>query len=75
MLYVILVGSFVAMVIEFRALKEKHYIREIVCGMVLFAVGVILNFLRIAHIELPSPLVGIRILFQPLSEFITTILS
>ncbi|MGN7413015.1 hypothetical protein [Paenibacillus sp. SAF-068] len=75
MLYVILVGSIFAMVIEFRALKEKQYVREIVYSLVLFAVGVIFIVLRIAHIELPSPLEGIRMIFQPVSQFITTILS
>ncbi|MGF9696255.1 MULTISPECIES: hypothetical protein [Paenibacillus] len=75
MQYVILVVVILTMSYEFRNLKEKHYIREIVYSSVLLTIGVILIVLEIANMKLPSPLMGIRILFQPVSQFFVNILS
>jgi hypothetical protein len=75
MLYVILIGSILASLYEFKKLKEKHYVREIVISSVLLSIGAILILLQIVNIELPSPLVGIRILLQPVSRLIAEILS
>jgi len=68
MLYVIIVGSILASFYELQKLKEKHYIREIVISSVLLTIGTILTLLQIFNIELPSPLVVIRFLFQPVSK-------
>ena len=75
MLYLILVGSILASLYEFRKLKEKQYIREITISSILLAIGAILIILQIVNIELPSPLVGIRTLFKPVSQLLAEILS
>ncbi|MNO88780.1 hypothetical protein D3C76_802450 [compost metagenome] len=75
MLYLILLGSIIASLFEFQKLKQKQYWREIAFSSVLLTVGAIMIFLRILNIEPPSPLVGIRIIFQPVSQLLTKILS
>ncbi|MNO86946.1 hypothetical protein D3C76_783610 [compost metagenome] len=75
MLYVILVGSILASLYELKQLKEKHYVREIVISSVLLTIGAILIILQIVNMELPSPLVVIQALLQPVSRLIAEILS
>ena len=75
MLYAVLIISVLAMLYEFKYLREKRYVREIVVSSVLFTIGAILILLQIAHLELPSPLIGIQFIFQPVSQYIATILS
>ncbi|AHC19934.1 MULTISPECIES: hypothetical protein [Paenibacillus] len=75
MLYVILVSSILTSLYEFKKFKKKQYVREIVFSSVLLTIGVILIILRIANIELPTPLTGIRILFQPVSRLLIEMLS
>lgn len=70
MLYVILAGSILASLYELKKLKEKHYTREIVFSSVLLTVGTILTLLHIFNIELPSPLMVIQFLFQPVSDLL-----
>lgn len=75
MLYAVLIISILTMFYEFRQLKEKHHVREMVVSSILFAAGAILIVLKIGHVELPSPLAGIRMIFQPVSQYIARILS
>lgn len=75
MLYMILIGSIIASLYEYKKLKEKHYVCEIMCSSIFLTVGIVLISLRIVNIELPSPLATIRYLFEPISRFITEILS
>ncbi|WP_342420107.1 hypothetical protein [Paenibacillus sp. FSL H8-0168] len=75
MLYVILVTSILTSLYEFKKFKEQHYLREIVFSSILLIIGVILIILRIANIKLPTPLTGVQILFQPISRFLTEMLS
>lgn len=70
MLYVILIVSILASLYELKKLKEQHYTREMVISLVLLAIGTILTLLYIFHIELPSPLMVIQFLFQPISELL-----
>lgn len=75
MLYSVLIISILAMFYEFRQLKEKHRVREMVVSLTLFTVGTTLIILELVHVELPSPLTGLRWIFQPVSQYIASILS
>lgn len=75
MLYVILAGSILATLYELEQLKQKNYMREIVISSVLLTIGFVLILLQIVHIDLPSPLLAIRFLFQPASKWFAEILS
>lgn len=75
MLYVILAGSVLASLYELEQLKQKHYVREIVISSVLLVIGFVLIMLQIVHIDLPSPLLAIRFVFQPVSKWFEEILS
>ncbi|MCM3203187.1 hypothetical protein [Paenibacillus illinoisensis] len=75
MLYAILIISILTMYYEFRQLKEKHRVREMVVSLTLFTVGTTLIILELVHVELSSPLTGIRWFFQPVSQYIARILS
>lgn len=73
MLYMILAGSILASLYEFKNLKKKHYVREILFSSILLTIGATLILLQIFNIDVPSPLLVIRFLFQPLSQLISGI--
>lgn len=75
MLYAILIGSILASLYELKKSRQKHHVREIVISSVLLTIGAILILMQIVNIKLPSPLVGIQFLFQPVSQLLTEILS
>ncbi|GAB1154851.1 hypothetical protein YWY31_08760 [Paenibacillus illinoisensis] len=75
MLYAVLIISILTMFYEFRQLKEKPRVREMVVSTTLFTIGTTLIILELVHVELPSPLTGIRWFFQPVSQYIARILS
>lgn len=49
MLYAVLIISILTMFYEFRQLKEKHHVREMVVSSILFTAGVTLIVLKIVH--------------------------
>lgn len=75
MLAVVLIISLTAMVGEYRTLMKANRRREIALSAILMLVGIILSILRAFHIPIPSPLVVIRILFQPAGQFFNQLLS
>lgn len=73
MLYMILTGTILASLFEFKKLKKKHYMREILFSSILLTIGATMILLQIFNIGIPSPLFFIRFLFQPLSKLISGI--
>lgn len=60
---------------EYRELMKQKRNREIVASTALLIVGITLGILQQLEVDIPSPMVGIQFLFQPLSQFVKEMLS
>lgn len=74
MLAPILVLFLVAALFEYRNLKKQKRYREIISSAILLAAGLTLGILQLLHVEIPSPMSGIKTLLQPLSHLLTGLL-
>lgn len=74
MLAPILVLFLVAALLEYRSLKKQKRYREIISSAILLAAGLTLGLLQLYHVDIPSPMSGIKTLFQPLSQLLTKLI-
>lgn len=74
MLAPILVLFLVAALLEYRSLKKQKRYREIIYSAILLAAGLTLGILRLLHVDIPSPMSGIKTLFQPLIHLLARLL-
>lgn len=74
MLAPILVLFLVAALLEYRSLKKQKRYREMISSAILLAVGLTLGILRLLHVEIPSPMSGIKTLFQPVIHLLARLL-
>ncbi len=76
MLLAIVMGIALAgSLIEYRSLARLKQRRDIAVGAVFLAAGLLLGVLRLAQVNLPSPLGIIDTPFQPASQFVAKLLS
>ncbi|WP_201008114.1 hypothetical protein [Paenibacillus glycanilyticus] len=70
-LLIFLAGAFM----EYRVLMKKRQIRDIVVSACFLSVGVALVLLRQLQVNLPSPMMGINVLFKPIDLFMSRLLK
>jgi hypothetical protein len=71
----VLLISLIAAIFEYRNLRNNHQVREITVSAILLLAGLTLGILRYFDVSIPSPLYGIRALFQPASQYLMRLLS
>ncbi len=71
MLYVLIL-TLLAYLLEYKHLIKQQMSREILISVVLLIAGIILVSLELLHIHLPSPLIGLMTLIEPINLAIQT---
>ncbi|WP_336785523.1 hypothetical protein [Paenibacillus sp. MMO-177] len=70
-LLIFLTGAY----LQYRVLWKKQEIRDIAVSTCFLAVGVVLVLLQQLQVKLPSPIMGINALFQPIDLFVSKLLQ
>ncbi|WJH32441.1 hypothetical protein N6H14_18850 [Paenibacillus sp. CC-CFT747] len=71
----LLLIALTAAFVEYRALWRGKKLREFGFSAGLFTVALLLNLLSLLHVDLPSPLSGIQMVFRPVSSLLDSMLK
>lgn len=71
----ILVISLIASCIEYASLKKSGNLRDLAVSAGFLCLGIVLTCLRIAGVKLPSPMVIVRLISQPIGDMVSHLLS
>jgi uncharacterized membrane protein HdeD (DUF308 family) len=70
-----MLASIIAMLFEFRTLKKQHNYRVIVFSASMLIIGLLLATLQYFRVKMPSPLLAINMIFKPISQLVTKLLT